>query len=257
MAQGLTGFSSLSRTSFPRTNFPKKSFRQRPSTAMNAPSATQETLETEAARLLIEIDAVRLAPHQPFTLTSGKKSPVYVDCRRIISFVAVRSRLLELAEQQLRNKQGDNKAPWDLVAGGETAGIPYAAFLAERLGLPMVYLRKQAKGFGRNRLIEGAWETGQRVLLVEDMMTDGGSKVHFIQALRDAELVCEDLFVFFRYGIFGTPEPALATLGVSVTALAAWSDVLDALPEGAFSPAETDQLRHFLADPAAWQEAHP
>ena len=227
---------------------------------------SSQSIARDAAGLLTDIGAVQLAPAEPFTLTSGKKSPVYVDCRRIISFVAVRRRLLDFAVEQLV-RSGESK--WDAVAGGETAGIPFAAFLAERLelpmlyvrkqakGLPMLYVRKQAKGFGRNRLLEGEWQANQRVLLVEDMMTDGGSKVHFIEALRAEGLICEDLFVFFRYGIFGIPEPALRELGVTVTALATWDDVLTALPDAALSPADRQEVRAFLADPAAWQERHP
>ena len=215
---------------------------------------SSQSIARDAAGLLTDIGAVQLAPAEPFTLTSGKKSPVYVDCRRIISFVAVRRRLLDFAVEQLV-RSGESK--WDAVAGGETAGIPFAAFLAERLDLPMLYVRKQAKGFGRNRLLEGEWQANQRVLLVEDMMTDGGSKVHFIEALRAEGLMCEDLFVFFRYGIFGIPEPALRELGVTVTALATWDDVLTALPDAALSPADRQEVRAFLADPAAWQERHP
>ena len=101
-------------------------------------------------------------------------------------------------------------ARFDAVAGGETAGIPFAAWIAERLGLPMLYVRKQPKGFGRDAQIEGALAEGARVLLVEDLTTDGGSKIRFAEALRTAGAEVAHTFVVFYYGIF--PQ-AIDTLG--------------------------------------------
>ena len=175
-----------------------------------------------AARLLLEMDAVRIRAEEPFQLTSGRLSPVYVDCRRIPSFPAARTALLQDAAAAL----GPALEACDLIAGGETAGIAPAALLAGLSGKPMVYVRKAAKSFGRARRIEGAFAAGQKVLLVEDMMTDGGSKAAFVEALEQEGLVCRDLFVFFRYGIGGAGERRLAELGVKVHALATWDDLL-------------------------------
>src|SRR5215813_2039460 len=104
---------------------------------------------------------------------------------------------------------------FDSVAGGETAGIAFAAWMADKLGLPMQYVRKQPKGFGRNAQIEGEVKEGQRVLLVEDMTTDGGSKVNFIAALRKAGCIVEHTFVFFYYDIFPEGLKTLKDLGVA------------------------------------------
>jgi len=113
-----------------------------------------------------------------------------------------------------------------VIAGGETAGIPFAAWLADRLDLPMVYVRKKPKGFGRGAQIEGEWRSGARMLLVEDLATDGGSKVTFIEAIRKAEAVVSHTLVVFHYGIFKASTETLAKLGVTLHGLATWHDVV-------------------------------
>ena len=120
-----------------------------------------------AANILLEIEAVHIRPETPFTFTSGRLSPVYVDCRKIISFPRARAQLMDMGVELLAQVAGLEQ--FDAVAGGETAGIPFAAWIAERLGLPMLYIRKKPKGFGRNARIEGELRPGQRVLLVEDL----------------------------------------------------------------------------------------
>ena len=104
----------------------------------------------------------------------------------------------------------------DAVAGGETAGIPFAAWVADRLNLPMQYVRKKPKGFGRGAQIEGQLIPGQRVLLVEDLATDGKSKVNFIKALRDADGKCDHCFVIFFYDIYPQAKKIFGDLGVTL-----------------------------------------
>ena len=144
--------------------------------------AAEERAE-KMARTLIQIGAVGARLDEPFTLTSGTKSPVYIDVRRLISFVNEREEavhmLADLVEETLKD-------PAEAVAGGETAGIPYAAFLSAKMRLPMLYVRKKAKGFGRNAQVEGYIEEGKRTILVEDLMFDRGSKVNFVHGLRNA-----------------------------------------------------------------------
>jgi orotate phosphoribosyltransferase len=143
------------------------------------------------------------------------------------------------------------------VAGGETAGIPYAAWIADRMGLPMLYVRKKPKGFGRNALIEGNVQPGQRVLLVEDLATDGKSKMHFVNGLRDAGCEVRHCFVVFHYGIFPESTRVLAENGVKLHALCTWWDVLAAAEaDGAFDAATLIEVRKFLESPAAWSVAH-
>ena len=146
---------------------------------------------------------------------------------------------------------------FDAVAGGETAGIPFAAWIAERLGLPMLYVRKKPKGFGRDARIEGALSEGQRVLLVEDLTTDGGSKVSFVEALREAGAECAHTLVIFYYDVFPEVPARLAAQGIALHHLCTWEAVLaEARAEDAFPPEVLDAVGAFLADPLGWSAAH-
>src|ERR1043166_10304319 len=141
------------------------------------------------ARMLLEVEAVKFMGDKPFIFTSGRASPVYTVCRRLISFPRVRQTLVDCGVSTIYRDVGLEQ--FDAVAGGETAGIPFAAWMADRLMLPMQYVRKKPKGFGRNAQIEGHLEPGQRVLLVEDMTTDGRSKVNFCNAVRASAATIE------------------------------------------------------------------
>jgi orotate phosphoribosyltransferase len=146
---------------------------------------------------------------------------------------------------------------FNVVAGGETAGIPFAAWLSDKMGLPMIYVRKQPKGFGRNAQIEGHLEPGQRVLLVEDLTTDGGSKINFCNALRQAGATVDHIFVIFFYGIYPEGQKILADLGIKLHHLCTWWDVLDfAKSCGQFDPIKLQEIEKFLHDPAGWSKAH-
>lgn len=207
------------------------------------------------ARMLLEINAVRFYSDKPFTFTSGLASPVYTDCRRIISFPRVRRALVDFAVTTVQRAVGFER--FDSVAGGETAGIAFAAWVAERMMLPMQYVRKKPKGFGRNAQIEGEVLEGQNVLLVEDMTTDGGSKVAFIKALRAAGCTADHAFAFFYYDIFPGGLKTLADLGVTHHTLATWWDVLEvAKTGGAFEAAKLSEVETFMHDPIGWSKAH-
>ena len=146
---------------------------------------------------------------------------------------------------------------FDTVAGGETAGIPFAAWMADRLGLPMQYVRKKPKGFGRNAQIEGHVADGQRVLLVEDMTSDGGSKVTFVDALRKAGTIVDHCFVIFFYDIFPESAKILGDLSVTLHHLATWWDVLAvAKQSGKFDPGKLAEVEAFMRDPNGWSKAH-
>ena len=215
----------------------------------------KQEIARSVARMLIEIKAVLFRADEPFTLTSGAKSPVYIDCRKIISFPRARSAMMDHGKTVIMNEVGFESL--DALAGGETAGIPFAAWLAERTGLPMQYVRKKPKGFGRDARIEGDIHEGQRVLLVEDLMTDGGSKLSFIESLRTAGAECAHTFVIFYYDIFKDTPERLAAEGVALHYLTTWWDVLAASREsGAFDDATLEQVEAFLHDPRGWSAAH-
>ena len=220
-------------------------------------TATETTAETgrTTARILLEIEAVHFRPDDPFILTSGRASPVYIDCRKIISFPRARRKVIDMAVETIERAIGFEAL--DAVAGGETAGIPYAAWIAERLGLPMLYVRKKPKGFGRGAQIEGAMPEGCRTLLVEDLATDGGSKLNFIRAIRDGGGRIAHALVVFHYGIFPQSVESLAAEGVRLHGLATWWDVLAAAEEtGALDAKGLSQVRAFLENPEGWSAAH-
>ena len=201
----------------------------------------------QAAEILIDIGAVSIRTDTPFTLTSGKKSPVYVDCRRIISFPKERQKLMKMALQVL-----ENTIPFDAIAGGETAGIPFAAWISELMSLPMIYVRKKPKGFGQNKRIEGLVKTNQNILLVEDLATDGGSKMSFVNAIREAGGNCTTCFVIFHYGIFKKSLEQLKAQNVSLIELATWKDILNVLKERKVPQYEIDSVKNFLSNPDEW-----
>ena len=145
----------------------------------------------------------------------------------------------------------------DVVVGGETAGIPFGAWIADRMMAPMAYVRKKPKGFGRNAQIEGEVPVGQRTLLVEDLTTDGGSKIRFANALREAGAVCEHTFVVFFYGVFPGSFEKMKAMGLNLHHLCTWWDVLEVCREKPyFSEAALKEVRKFLEDPVSWSKAH-
>ncbi len=221
----------------------------------NSPDPADDAAGLKTARLLLDIKAVNFRPEKPYILTAGWASPVYIDCRLVISFPEARQRIMQLAGEKLQREIGFDAI--DAVAGGETAGIPYAAWIAEAQSKPMLYVRKKPKGFGRNAQIEGHFDDGERVLLVEDLATDGGSKITFIDALRAAGAEVSDIFVVFYYEAFPGAEETMAGLGINLHYLATWQHVLQAAEEGQyFSAAAIDGVRAFLDDPTGWSQAH-
>ena len=220
-----------------------------PSPGTVSPDWRRTPAET-AADILLEIQAVHIRPEEPFTFTSGRLSPVYVDCRKIISFPRARRRLMELGADMLVHRAGAEA--FDMVAGGETAGIPFAAWMADALDLPMLYIRKKPKGFGRDARIEGELRDGARVLLVEDLATDGGSKLSFIDAIRDAGMQVAHCFVVFHYGVFPQSVTSLKERGVDLHGLCTWWDVLDVAGRRGYTDGQLTEVRAFLADPEAW-----
>ena len=220
---------------------------------MTAPD--KKTIAEETARAYLDTGAVRFMTDKPFIFTSGWASPVYNDSRWLISFPRERTKLMEYMVATIERDIGPGKI--DAVAGGETAGIPFAAWVADRMGLPMQYIRKKPKGFGRGAQIEGELKDGQRVLLVEDLATDGKSKVNFVEAIRKAGGHCDHCIVLFFYGIYPQSKKIMGDLGVTMHSLTTWWDVLAvAKASGKYDKGRLAEIEAFMKDPAGWSKAH-
>jgi orotate phosphoribosyltransferase len=219
------------------------------------PDFDRKTAAEKTAQMYLDTGAVRFMTDKPFIFTSGWASPVYNDSRWLISFPEVRRQIMDFTIAQIKANIGEGKL--DAVAGGETAGIPFAAWVADRLHLPMQYVRKKPKGFGRHSQIEGKLDAGQRVLLVEDLASDGRSKINFVNALRSAGATVEHCSVVFFYDIFPEGRKILSDVGVTMHYLTTWPDVLAvAKKSGKFDAGIIREIESFIGNPSAWSKAH-
>ena len=226
------------------------------------PLSAQEKTEIahRTAEILIKTKSVMFNVREPFAYTSGNKGPTYIDCRRLASFPKERDILMRDGARLLAGEIGSDNI--DVLAGGATAGISYAALLADRLRKPMVYVRKKSKGHGRMAQIEGhlpeenKFGNPPNVVLVEDLQNRGSSVKVFVDALRKTGVNTEHAFVLFNYGL-KTSKNDMRELGVTVHALASWDSVLEiAKTKNYFDDETLASVEAFLNDPAKWQEQH-
>lgn len=208
----------------------------------------------EVARLLFESGAIHVSRKQPFILAAGWASPVYVDVRLVIGEPDLRRQVMDLAVRYA--SQVLPLDALDAVAGAETAGIPFAAWLADRLGVKLRYVRKRSLGIGRNAQVEGGPVEGLRVLLVDDLTTDGGSKLGFARGLRAAGAEVEHILTIFYHDVFPGATERLRQAGLRLHALATWENVLRSKAAEALAPEDRDELRAFVDDPVSWSARH-
>lgn len=202
----------------------------------------------DLARDLLEIGAVVLRPEQPFTWASGLRAPVYCDNRLTLAHPALRTRIADALAARI---EADAVAA---VVGVATAGIPQAALVAERLGLPMAYVRAQPKGHGRENRIEGRLAPGQRVAVIEDLISTGGSSLAAVEALREAGAVPVRVVAAFSYGLAAAAQ-RFAEAGVMHDTLTDFETLLAvAHADGALAEADLETLRAWRRDPHAWSE---
>lgn len=216
-------------------------------TSFSDPAVMAELL----AKMLWEIKAVHFNAAEPYKLASGMRSPVYIDCRKLLSYPRVRSAVMDFAVATLLRNAGFEQ--FDCIAYGETAGIPFAALLADRLALPMIYVRKQPKGHGRNAQIEGHMPDGARVLVIEDLTTAGGSMFTFIDAVRAAGGVVDHGIALFFYGIFPEAHQRFENGNVKLHYIATWRNVLAvARDQKLFDDKTLSEVESFLDAPLQW-----
>ncbi|HEX7069792.1 MAG TPA: orotate phosphoribosyltransferase [Rhodothermales bacterium] len=216
------------------------------------PTTEAETsLERKLAAELLSIGAVAFNPEKPYTWASGLLSPVYCDNRLTISHPRIR-RLITDGFAGVVASTGYRP---EVVAGTATAGIPHAAWLADRLELPLVYVRSAAKGHGRGRRVEGALDSGRRVVLVEDLVSTGMSSLDAVSALTDEGAVVIAVLAIFTYGL-PAAQKAFSGAGVPLHALTSFEVLLDtARKEGRIDSAEAEKVADWHRDPQAWSEA--
>ena len=216
---------------------------------------TDTDLAETTAQILLDTGCVLFRPHEPFFFSSGWASPVYVDVKRLISYPLARNKLIDLAVRKILDTVGYEA--FDVIAGGEMAGIPFAAMVADRMNLPLVIVRKQAKGYGPGAQLGGRLEPGKRVLMVEDLTTDGRTKSVFCDGLRRAGAEVRHVFVIFKYGIFDFVARDLDSKELELFSLADWHDVMRvARARGALDADTLAEIDAYIADPIAWSEIH-
>jgi orotate phosphoribosyltransferase len=206
------------------------------------------TIAKEVAKSLLDIKAVSLSPQDPFTWASGIRSPIYCDNRVTMSYPAVRKQIAQGLADLIKEKYPDA----EVIAGTATAGIPHAAWIADILGLPMVYIRSKAKDHGTGRKIEGKISEGQKMVVVEDLISTGGS---VIEASKAAELEGANVLgsvAIFTYELAkGTKN--FADAGLAIDTLSNYSTLLEVAHETSYiTEAEMDLLKDWSKDPENW-----
>ena len=206
------------------------------------------TIAKEVAKSLLDIKAVSLSPQNPYTWASGLRSPIYCDNRVTMSFPAVRKQIAQGLADLIKEKYPDA----EVIAGTATAGIPHAAWIADILGLPMVYIRSKAKDHGTGRKIEGKISEGQKMVVVEDLISTGGS---VIEASKAAELEGANVLgsvAIFTYELAkGTKN--FADAGLAIDTLSNYSTLLEVAHETSYiTEAEMDLLKDWSKDPENW-----
>lgn len=202
----------------------------------------------QVAASLLAAGVIRFYKDEPFTFTSGLKSPVYVNIRGLLS-APQRDEVIRIWCEGLKALPD-----FDIAVGGETAGIPYAAFVAAKMGKPMAYVRKKTKDFGMKSQIEGGDIAGKHCPLIEDLTTDGGSKITFVEVMRAAGAIVDLTTSIFYYGIYPETADRLAGHDLSLFYLCDWSDVLQSGgADGYFDADQRAELADFLANPQGWK----
>lgn len=195
-------------------------------------------MKKQIAQQLLSIGAVELRPNDPFTWASGVKSPIYCDNRLTMSYPAVRKAIADALAETIRFEYPDAQ----VIAGTATAGIPHAAWVAERLDLPMVYVRSKPKGHGQSNLIEGKIQPGQKAVVIEDLISKGGSVLQAAQALQDAGFEVTGIAAIFTYGL-PQAEQAIQEAGFTFHTLTDFPALVEQAGEsGAIAAADLPML---------------
>ena len=206
------------------------------------------TIREQIASELLKIRAIKLNPENPFTWASGWKSPIYCDNRISLSYPAFRTLIKDAFMYEIKSKYPEV----DAIAGVATAGIPQGALVADGLELPFIYVRSKPKAHGMTNMIEGEVQTGKKIVVIEDLISTGGSSIKAIEAIRDAGMEVLGLGAIFTYG-FPQADENMVNASVPFFTLSDYHALLNvALQENAITNSELDSLNNWRLDPANW-----
>ncbi len=209
-------------------------------------------IQEEAAQKLLQIKAIKLSPQNPFTWASGILSPIYCDNRIVLSYPEIRDWFTAQLVSLSRSFE-----PFDMIAGVATAGIPWGALVADRLKAPFIYVRSKAKGHGRKNLIEGHYSGKQKVLVVEDLVSTGGSSLQAVDALLEEKLEVVGVIANFQYGL-DESKVRFEQAGIQLNTLSNYAALLDAAESSGYIDQEDlPALRSWREKPKAWKPFSP
>lgn len=205
-------------------------------------------MERDIAKILLDVNAVALRPKEPFTYVSGIRSPIYCDNRLLMSYPEQREVVLKAFLEKLKDKE------FDLLAGTATAGIPWCSWIAKELNKPMIYVRDKAKEHGKGNAIEGKLEKGQRVIVVEDLISTGGSSVSVVEEIRKAGGIVNECVAIFTYELEKSASK-FKEANCIVTTLTNFSTLTEVASEsGYIKPDEKSLVLGWKNDPESWAE---
>ena len=205
-------------------------------------------LENMVAEKLLKIEAVKIQPSNPFTWASGWKSPIYCDNRKTLSYPEVRT----LIKVELARLVREKYSQVDVIAGVATGAIAQGAMIADELGLPFIYIRSSPKGHGMENLVEGDLKSGQKVVIIEDLISTGGSSLKAVEAVRNGGGEVLGMMAIFTYG-FPVAAEQFKAANVELTTLSNYEAVLDHLLKTEFiGKEEMETLKEWRKDPASW-----
>lgn len=207
-----------------------------------------KSVQIEVTKKLLEINTIKIQPTNPFTWASGWKSPIYCDNRKTLSFPAVRSYIRDSFAIQIKELYPEAQ----LIAGVATGAISHGALVADKLELPFIYVRSGAKEHGLGNQIEGYFEPGQKVVVVEDLISTGGSSLSAVKALRDAGCIVLGMVAIFTYE-FPKASAAFSEAQCKLNTLSNYSTLIGtAVASGYISESDTETLKVWRKDPSAW-----
>lgn len=206
------------------------------------------TNEKAVAEKLLQVNAIKLNPAQPFTWASGWKSPIYCDNRKVLSFPYIR----EFVKSEMCNVVFEKFPEADMLAGVATAGIAWGAMAADQLKLPYIYVRPKPKEHGLGNQIEGFYEKGQKVVVIEDLISTGKSSLQVVEVLRKEGLLVEGMVSIFTYG-FDVADKAFEDAGVPYQSLTNYATLIDAAMEkGLVTTEQEETLLNWRKNPSDW-----